>query len=151
MAVPVCDWVTGLWGVVEVSAGKIVSCGVDWILKWEQFLLSWPENVSTTYDLGASAAWSTLAEVRSPLVLTQTGWSSGSVLCGVCHNIVFETFYISHLGSWNSWCGTTLVWNDLTPVGHLFWFFSPSAVLLDLVHTRAGVWHNSWREPCKGQ
>ena len=75
--VPVWDRVIGLVVPTTGSAGTTSCSSSEWVLKWERFLLTWPEAVSTAFDLGASNACTT-HPVAWNLVSTQTGWSSGS-------------------------------------------------------------------------
>ena len=48
-----------LLGPTDDSVGTMASSASEQILKWARFLLGWPEAISTTYDLGVSAACET--------------------------------------------------------------------------------------------
>ena len=57
--VPVWDRVTGLLGAMTISA-RTACLTSERVLKCKRFLLSCPESVSATYDLGTSTACKTL-------------------------------------------------------------------------------------------
>lgn len=92
----------------ELSPTSGMSVFSDLTLKYLWFLLSWPDEVSTTYDLGILAACLTVFGTCCSCVKTQTGISSRSS---------GSSWTLLH---WSNWCFCSFLTSCPSSWTHLY-------------------------------